>query len=219
MQATRLIAIRHGETAWNAEHRLQGHMDLPLNERGRAQAQAVARALAGDDGAGGAIEAVYASDLTRAFDTGRAIAEAVRAPLTAVRALRERSFGDWEGHSYAELSVQFPAEAERWRKRDPEWSPPGAGENLLQFRQRIGGAAHALAARHPGRQIVLVAHGGVLDMLYRLAARLDIQDVRTWQLGNCAINRLLWTPDGGLTLVGWADEQHLQQPGADESFS
>jgi len=194
-------------------------VDVPLNDRGRAQARAVARALAEDDGAGSAIAAVYASDLTRAFDTGRAIAEAARAPITAVRDLRERSFGDWEGHSYAELSVQFPAEAERWRKRDPEWLPPGTAENLLQFRQRISGAVQELAARHPGQQIVLVTHGGVLDTLYRLATRLGIQDVRTWQLGNCAINRLLWTPGGGLALVGWADEQHLQQPAADESFS
>lgn len=223
MQATRIIAIRHGETAWNAQRLLQGHKDLPLNERGRAQARAVARALAEGDGAGGGagggIDAVYASDLARAFDTGRAIAEATHAPITAVRDLRERGFGDWEGRSYAELSVQFPDQAERWRKRDPDWSPPGAAENLRQFRQRIGGAAHGLAARHPGGQIVLVAHGGVLDMLYRLAARLGIQDTRTWQLGNCAINRLLWTPDGGLTLVGWADEQHLRQPGGDESFA
>jgi len=211
MQATRIIAIRHGETAWNAVRRLQGHVDVPLNDQGRAQAQAVAKALT-EDGSedSNAIAEVYASDLARAFETGRAIAEAAHAPITPVRDLRERSFGDWEGRSYADLSVAFPAEAERWRKRDPQWSPPGAAENLLQFRERIRRTVQGISARHLGEQIVIVTHGGVLDALYRLAAGLDIQAPRTWQLGNAAINRLLWTPDGGLTLVGWADTRHLE---------
>lgn len=211
MQATRIIAIRHGETAWNAAHRLQGHVDVPLSGPGRAQARAVAQALAAEDGASGSpIGMVYASDLARAFETGRAIAQAVNAPITAVRDLRERSFGAWEGHSYAELSVAFPAEARRWRERDPEWSPPGAPENLLQFRERIRRTVQDLSARHLGGQIVIVTHGGVLDILHRLAAGLDIQAARTWELGNAAINRLLWTPGDGLTLVGWADARHLE---------
>jgi probable phosphoglycerate mutase len=66
----------------------------------------------------------------------------------------------------------------------------------------------ALAVQYPGQQIVIVSHGGVMDVLYRAATRQELQAPRTWQLGNAAINRLLWTPDG-LTLVGWADEQHL----------
>jgi len=209
MHLTRIIAIRHGETAWNAQRRLQGHIDIPLNERGRAQAQAVAQALTEDGGADSAIAAVYASDLERAFATGRAIAEAARAPITALPGLRERSFGDWEGRSYADLSVEFPAEAERWRKRDPHWSPPGAEENLLQFRERIDNTVRDLASRHQEQQVVLVAHGGVLDVLYRLATGLDIQAPRTWALDNAAINRLLWTPENGLTLVGWGDARHL----------
>ena len=208
MNATRIIAIRHGETAWNAAHRLQGHVDVPLNDRGRAQAQAVARALTEDGDS--AIAAVYASDLARAFETGRAIAEAAHAPIIPVRDLRERGFGDWEGRSYADLSVEFPDQAERWRKRDPQWSPPGAAENLLQFRERINRAIQAISARHSDEQIALVAHGGVLDMLYRLATGLGIQAPRTWKLDNAAINRLLWTPDGGLTLVGWGDARHLE---------
>ena len=210
MYVTRIVAIRHGETAWNAAHRLQGHMNIPLNDQGRAQARAAAQALTDDGSDGSAIAAVYASDLARAFETGRAVAEASHAPITAVRDLRERSFGDWEGRSYADLSVEFPDQAERWRKRDPEWSPPGAAENLLQFRERISRTVQDLAARHLGDQIVIVTHGGVLDALYRLAAGLDIQAPRTWQLGNAAINRLLWTPEGGLTLVGWGDARHLE---------
>jgi probable phosphoglycerate mutase len=215
MHVTRLIAIRHGETDWNAARRLQGHVDVPLNEQGRAQAQAVAQALMATgeehDHDHDAIAAGYASDLSRAFETGRAIAEAVHAPITAVRNLRERHFGDWEGNNYADLSVEFPADTERWRKHDPEWGPPGATENLRQFGERIGQTVQELAAQHVGQQIVIATHGGVLDVLYRLATGLGVQDTRTWDLGNAAINRLLWTPESGLKLVGWGDTRHLER--------
>ncbi|MDQ3272933.1 MAG: histidine phosphatase family protein, partial [Pseudomonadota bacterium] len=84
------------------------------------------------------------------------------------------------------------------------------GESLKQLRQRVVSTAQLLAARHPGELIVMVCHGGVLDVLYRAATRLELQAPRTWALGNAAINRLLWTPDG-FTLVGWADTQHLER--------
>ena len=72
-----------------------------------------------------------------------------------------------------------------------------------------------MKARHPGQQIVLVAHGGVMDQLYRAATGQDLQAPRTWQLGNTAVNRLLWTPEG-LSLVGWADTSHLEDNSLDE---
>ncbi len=105
----------------------------------------------------------------------------------------------------------------RWPcKRVPDWTPPGGGESLLSLQARILAAVNALAAQHTGQQIVLVAHGGVLDILYRAAARLDLQAARTWQLANTAINRLLWTPQG-LSLVGWGDTSHLDALARDES--
>jgi probable phosphoglycerate mutase len=77
---------------------------------------------------------------------------------------------------------------------------------------------HELASRHPGQQIVVVAHGGVLDTLYRIATRQEVNSPRTWQLPNGAINRLLWTPQG-FTLVGWSDTQHLDHAAGDENTS
>lgn len=74
-----------------------------------------------------------------------------------------------------------------------------------------------LAARHPGEHVVLVAHGGVLDVLYRAATRQALQAPRTWLLGNAAINRLLWTPGHGLSLVGWGDTLHLDTAARDET--
>jgi probable phosphoglycerate mutase len=80
---------------------------------------------------------------------------------------------------------------------------------LLQLRERIAQCVHELAQQHTGEQIVLVAHGGVMDVLYRLSTGQSTQAPRTWHLGNAAINRLLWTPQG-LSLVGWGDVSHFE---------
>ncbi|MCM2341091.1 histidine phosphatase family protein [Rhodoferax sp.] len=209
MQATRIIAIRHGETAWNVDTRLQGHLDIALNPKGLWQAAQVARALAGES-----VEAIYTSDLLRAWHTARAIAQTTGAPLVASQDLRERCFGSFEGKTYVELEAQWPEDSLRWRKREPDWAPPG-GESLLALRQRISGTVAAMAVQHVGGQIVLVAHGGVMDVLYRLATGQELQAPRTWHLGNAAINRLLWTSEG-LTLVGWGDTAHLEEATLDE---
>ncbi len=210
-QTTRILAIRHGETAWNVDTRIQGHLDIPLNDTGRWQAQRLARALAARDD----IHAVYSSDLQRAHATARAIADTTGAPLATHPGLRERGFGLFEGRTYAEIAQTWPEESEHWRRRTPDWLPPQGGESLLQVRARILQTLQELSAPHAGQQIVLVAHGGVLDQLYRLATGQELQAPRTWQLGNTAINRLLWTPEG-LSLVGWADTSHLEDDSLDE---
>jgi probable phosphoglycerate mutase len=207
---TRILAIRHGETAWNVDTRIQGHLDIPLNDTGRWQAQRVARALAARD----PIHAVYSSDLQRAHQTAHAIASASGAPLATHTGLRERGFGIFEGKTYVEIEQTWPEESERWRQREPHWAPPG-GESLVQVRERITRTLREIAARHPGQQIVLVAHGGIMDQLYRAATGQDLQSPRTWPLGNTAVNRLLWTPQG-LSLVGWSDTSHLEDKTLDE---
>ena len=212
MHATRIVAIRHGETAWNVDTRIQGHLDIALNDTGRWQARQVARALADEP-----LAAVYTSDLQRAHATAQAIAQASGAPLVAEPGLRERSFGELEGRTFAEIEAELPEQARRWRQRDPHFAPTG-GETLVQLRERIAATTHRLAAQHTEQLIVLVAHGGVLDMLYRLATGLDLQAPRTWLVTNASINRLLWTPQG-LTLVGWADTQHLDTGSRDETVT
>ena len=215
-QATQITAVRHGETAWNAESRLQGHLDIDLNDLGRWQAQRVGLALA-DSG----ISTIYCSDLCRAHNTALAISRATSqhigiAPsdLRLEPGLRERSFGSFEGLTYEQVSTLHPEDALRWKQRDPHWAPPG-GESPTALHQRIATTLHAIAAQHPGEHIALVSHGGVLDMLYRLATGQALNAPRTWELGNCAINRLLYTPQA-LTLVGWADTQHLDAQALDD---
>ncbi len=208
-QPTRIIAIRHGETAWNVDSRIQGHLDIPLNERGHWQAQRLAQVLATEE-----IAAVYASDLSRAFETGRYLAEAAGVPITPEPGLRERGFGLFEGRTFGEIEAQMPEQALRWRKRDPHFAPEG-GESLVQLFARVVETCQRLAALHPGEQIAMVGHGGVMDALYRAATRQDLQAARTWELGNAAINRLLWSPQG-FTLVGWGDVGHLGNGALDE---
>ena len=205
MNATRILAIRHGETAWNVDTRIQGHLDIPLNEVGLQQAAHLGQALAQRD----AVDAVYASDLSRAHTTASAIAQAMGQSVTAHPGLRERHFGHFQGKTWAEIENEWPEDAKRWRARDPDWSPLD-GESLTVLRQRIATCVEALASQHVGEQIVLVAHGGVMDVLYRLATNQSTQAPRTWHLGNAAINRLLWTPQG-LSLVGWGDVSHFDE--------
>jgi len=212
MHTTRIIAIRHGETAWNVVTRVQGRLDIGLNDTGRWQVRRVAQALAGEP-----ISAIYTSDLQRAWDTARCIAEATGGALQTHAGLRERDFGEFQGKTVAEIETCWPEQARCWRQRDPDWAPPG-GESLLQLRQRVVQAASDLAQRHPGEQIVLVAHGGVMDVLYRAATGQALQAPRTWKLGNAAINRLLWSA-AGLSLVGWADTRHLDDETLEETSS
>jgi probable phosphoglycerate mutase len=210
MELTRLIAVRHGETAWNVDTRIQGQLDIALNDTGLWQARRVGEALADEP-----IAAIYASDLARAWQTALEIARPLGIEVQAEPGLRERAFGHFEGRTFADIDASLPEQARLWRTRDPEFAPEG-GESLITFRERVTGIAGQLAQRHPGELVVLVAHGGVMDVLYRAATGQELQAPRTWALGNAAINRLLWTPDG-MTLVGWADTGHLDDAALDEA--
>ncbi|MFC3216646.1 histidine phosphatase family protein, partial [Comamonas sp. JC664] len=121
MHSTQIIAIRHGETDWNLAARIQGHTDIPLNATGERQARQLAQALAETP-----LAHIYSSDLQRALRTAQALALANGAPLATHSALRERSFGDYEGSRFADIEVSDPPSALRWRKRDPSLPRPRA---------------------------------------------------------------------------------------------
>lgn len=202
-EPTRIVLVRHGQTAWNVATRIQGQLDIPLDEHGQWQAARLSEALAHEP-----LAAIYSSDLQRARATAQAVADRQGLPVTEDQALRERGFGRFEGVTFAEIEAQWPDAAKRWRKRDEHFAPDG-GETLRVFYERSLAAVLRLAARHPGEQVLLVAHGGVLDCIHRAALGLSLQAPRTWLLGNAAVNRLLHTGDG-LVLVGWNDNAHLE---------
>ena len=205
IEPTRVFLLRHGQTAWNAEQRLQGQLDAALDTVGRRQAVHLAQALAGED-----LAAIYSSDLQRAHDTALALARETGLPVVKDAALRERGFGRLEGLTYAEVEALWPDDALRWRRREPDFGP-GGGEPLREFFERSVAAVTRLAQPHAGQTIAVVAHGGVLDCLYRAASGIDLGAPRTWQLANATVNRLLFTGEG-FVVVGWDDRAHLEAP-------
>lgn len=202
---TRLILIRHGETAWNAEHRIQGRLDVPLSATGVWQAEQLARALADEP-----IDAVVASDLARAWLTAAPLAARLgRAPQPHA-GLRERSFGIFEGHTLEEIAARWPDHFAGWRARDPAWRMP-AGESGTEFIDRVLTAMHDVVAAHRGGTVAVVAHGGVLDVVYRAARGLSWDAPREHVMANAAINRLAATaPPLALAIESWGDVAHLQ---------
>ena len=184
---------------------MQGQLDTALDAHGRWQARQLAHALAHES-----IDAIVSSDLSRALHTAAPLAQALSLRVQSERGLRERSFGLFQGFTYADIARHWPEEAARWRARDAAFAPPG-GESLRGFYERCIDVAHRLAAQHAGRSVVWVTHGGVLDCLYRAATRVALDAPRTWTLDNASINRLLHG-DQGLMLVGWGDVAHLDAP-------
>jgi len=207
---TRVLAVRHGETAWNVENRIQGQLDIALNDLGRWQAQRLAAALAGET-----VDAIYTSDLRRTVDTAAPTARGRRVAAAADAGLRERGFGVFEGLTFGEIEQRWPEQSARWRRRDPEFGAEG-GETLSEFYARSVATTIRLAAAHPGQTVMIVTHGGVLDCLYRAASRIALDAPRSWQIGNASINRLLYTPQG-FTLIGWSDDHHLEDSPLDEA--
>lgn len=199
-----LLLIRHGETEWNSQARIQGFRDIGLSERGRQQAAVLARHLAVE-----AIDAVYASDLSRASDTARPVAEALGRGLRIDARLRERGFGLFEGHTYAEAEANWPNEYAIWRRRDPAHALPG-GESYLEARARVLPCLEEIARAHAGGTAAVVTHGGVLDIVYRAAHGIPWETPRSHLLPNACINRVaVRLPGPEFTVLAWAQREHL----------
>ena len=215
--STQILLIRHGETAWNAERRLQGHIDIPLNAQGELQAQALARALRHED-----LDAIISSDLLRARQTAQALllarSDVQQMSLRIDPDLRERCFGGFEGLTYTELATLYPHEFAAYKARDPAVALPDGvrpAESLADFFQRVQQAITRWALRFPGRKIALVAHGGVLECAYRAAFGMTLSAPRDFDIFNASINRFAWQ-DGRLQLVEWGDCAHLEDDVLDE---
>lgn len=158
---TTLYLVRHGETDWNREGRIQGHQDPPLNESGRAQARALAQRLADVP-----FDCAYSSDLQRALETARILVEARSVPLVVHSSLRERCLGRWEGQRIGEVAVADPAAWEAWLKRPYDEAPHG-GESEAQLERRAVDLLATIVRAHPGRTILVVSHGGTIRAALR----------------------------------------------------
>lgn len=151
---TTLLLIRHGQTDWNAAGRWQGHTDIPLNEKGLAQAEALARRLHDWP-----IKAIYTSDLQRASATAQAISQTTGASVITDVAWRERFAGDLEGHTWEEIRTQMP---EIWAVLRQGSGEAPTGETYSELRQRVAAAYQSILDQHPDEMIAIVSHGGTL---------------------------------------------------------
>ncbi len=209
--STEIWFIRHGETDWNAAHRMQGRIDIPLNAQGIAQAAAL-MPLLHDSHKQTAFAALYATPLTRSQQTAAPVAGALQLPVGIIADLQERAFGIVEGEPYATVrdgvgrTAELTAVAQALHARDPHYLPPpgdsGEGETLHFFYERVVRGARFLAAQHPRSKVAIVVHGGVLDCLWRWAHGIDLQTHRTWSTVNASIN-VLRVAGGQAKVVAW----------------
>jgi 2,3-bisphosphoglycerate-dependent phosphoglycerate mutase len=209
---TQVLFIRHGETDWNRIKRIQGHIDIPLSEHGLLQAEQLAARLSHEK-----LDAVYSSDLQRAMQTARPFADALGLDLNLTEGLRERFYGAFQGLDSDEINEKFPAEYVEWQTRDPGFAPPGDGESQRVFYHRVLHAMEPLVAAHPGGRIACVAHGGVLDCIYRYAMKLPLSEPRNWPLLNCSINVVDYDEGAG-KVIAWGDVAHLSTDTDDDNL-
>jgi len=208
---TRLLLVRHAQTDWNADGRFMGQRDIELSAIGLRQAEAVGRRLARERP-----QAIYTSDLKRAWQTAEQIHRAIAvscAPdqppaLLAEPALREMSFGAWEGLNYQQITTEHPEELQAWKTDYLNYAPPG-GENALQMLERVFSAHMQIAERHPEASVILIAHGGTLQAL--LARLLDLPIERMWQLhiSNTGVSEVELHPAGAILNL-FNDTCHLE---------
>jgi 2,3-bisphosphoglycerate-dependent phosphoglycerate mutase len=199
---TQLILIRHGETVWNREHRMQGQSDSPLSETGVRQARLLARRLKEIE-----FNSLYCSDSGRAHHTARAVAEETGHELIVEPRLRERHFGVFEGLTGPEIEAQHPEAYARFKSRDPHYAMPG-GESAAAFRDRALACLAEIAGRHVNDVVVIVTHGLVCDMAYRAAHGIELMARRDFELVNAGLNRFRYE-DGVWHIDVWGDAAHL----------
>ncbi len=215
---TEICVVRHGETTWNTQKRLQGHRDIPLNATGEQQARAAGRHLArlhGDR----PFTQLISSDLGRAARTAALIGEALPGlPQQRHAALRERCYGAFEGLTYDEARLAYPEAYRAFEQRLPKVAMPQGGESLVDFQRRVVACLERLAATHAGERLILVTHGGVLDILNRFARGLPLSSPRDFLIPNAGLNWLGHEGgEAGQWRIGpWGETAHLAAVSLDE---
>jgi 2,3-bisphosphoglycerate-dependent phosphoglycerate mutase len=206
MPLTRLIIIRHGETDWNAEHRIQGNTDIPLNKKGIAQAEALSERLSDAP-----IGAIFSSDLSRAVKTAEIIRRRIPGASHAVTPrLRERNWGALEGKTREEIKSEFPMDAAAIFSPD---HVPAGGESRLDFIKRIDGLIDSIAADRAGETSIAVTHGGVCAIVLKSIMGIDVLRRTPFNIDNCSVNIACRLEDGFWTIETLNCIAHLQALG------
>jgi len=203
-QRTRLILIRHGETEWNRSLRFQGHRDIPLSEEGRAQARKIAHRLSTEK-----IDAAYASDLSRALETAKTIAEYHNLDVKVTPELKEINFGHWEGLTHSEIDSRFPDSMAQWLKNPMETRIPG-GESMNDVSLRCMAGVSQILAENTGKNVLIAAHGGVLRVIIANVLGIELNDYWKFRLDNVSLNIIDYYENGKAIVNVLNDTSHLQ---------
>ena len=199
-----MILVRHGQSTWNREHRIQGQLDPPLSDEGRRQAEQLARRLAGRRLAG-----FYVSDLKRAFETAEAIEPLVDLKPDPTPGLREIYLGEWEGLRTEEIAERFPDAWARWSEK-PDWDLVPGGEGAARFETRVIATLEEILERHAHGDVLLVTHGGVIEVaLHRVIGR-PSKGLFPFKIQNASIS-VVEVRDGRMIIAGSNDVAHLEQ--------
>jgi broad specificity phosphatase PhoE len=197
-----LILVRHGQSTWNREHRIQGQLDPPLSGEGRHQAERVGQRLAGRKFAG-----FYSSDLKRAFETSQAIEAAIGHQPRPMPGLREIYLGEWEGLRTDDLAQRFPEAWSRWTE-EPDWDLVPGGEGAALFETRVAAALDEILERHKHGDVVVVTHGGVIQIaLHRVVGR-PSRGLFPFKIQNASIS-VIEKRDGRMIIGSVNDTSHL----------
>lgn len=200
---TRLLLVRHGQSTWNSEHRIQGQLDPPLSEEGRRQAIRVGQRLARNRLAG-----FYSSDLERALETAQLIGEATGVSPNPTAGLREIYLGTWEGLNTGEIARRFPEAWARWTE-EPNWDVVPGGEGAVPFEARVTAEIDWILGRHEHGDVLIVTHGGVIQVaLHRVIGRPN-QGLFPFRIENASIS-VIEKRSGRLVVSGVNDTSHLE---------
>jgi broad specificity phosphatase PhoE len=198
-----MILVRHGQSTWNREHRIQGQLDPPLSDEGRRQAELLGRRLAGRRLAG-----FYASDLSRAVETAEAIAPGVDLKPEPTPGLREIFLGEWEGLSTEEIAKRFPDAWARWGE-EADWDLVPGGEGASRFEARVLATLEEILGRHSDGDVLVVTHGGVIQVaLHRVIGR-PSRGLFPFKIQNASIS-LIEVRDRRMVIGGSNDVGHLE---------
>ncbi|MCZ7476792.1 bifunctional RNase H/acid phosphatase [Micromonospora sp. WMMC273] len=204
-EATRLILVRHGETERTVQKRYSGRGDVPLTERGRAQARATAERVAA---LAPSVAAVVSSPLSRCTATADAVAAQVgNPPVRTDDDLIECDFGVWEGHTFAEVREGWAAELDAWLA-STRVAPP-KGESFVTVAERTGRAVDRLRSAYPGETVVVVSHVSPIKLVLRDALAAGDAFLHRLYLDTAGISVLDLYPDGGVAVRSVNDTSHL----------
>ncbi len=200
---TRLYIVRHGETEWNKTLRYQGHRDIPLSEAGRLQAAKIAKRLSGVR-----LHAAYASDLSRAQETARIIAEYHGLTVKEMPELRETNFGLWEGLTYSEIDQQFHETMKGWYENPRDTQIPG-GESLGEVADRCQAGIDKILRENPGKDVLVTAHGGIIRIIVATVLGMSLNDYWKIKQDNVSLNIIEFFENGRAILCLLNDTAHL----------